>query len=222
MSVLAMSDSIFSEEELRFEIIRVMKTLYDKGLVSALGGNVSARIPGSDSIWITPSGVFKGDLKPDDLIKISLDGDVIEGFMRPSVEWPMHTAIYRVRPDINAVIHAHNPITTGLALAGIELKPITVEAVVTLRSVPVVPFAYPGTDELAKLVAERVKGVRALILQNHGVVALGYNLVEAEAIVETLEEVAITQLVAILVSGGREPPTIPEKDRELVSRLYLR
>ncbi len=217
-----MSDSIFSEEELRFEIIRVMKTLYDRGLVSALGGNVSARIPGSDNIWITPSGVFKGDLKPDDLVKISLDGDVIEGFMRPSVEWPMHTAIYRVRPDINAVIHAHNPITTGLALAGVELKPITVEAVVTLRNVPVVPFAYPGTDELAKLVAERVKGVRALILQNHGVVALGYNLVEAEAIVETLEEVAITQLVAILASGGKEPPTIPEKDRELISRLYLR
>jgi len=217
-----MSDSIFSEDELRFEIIRVMKTLYDRGLVSALGGNVSARIPGSDNIWITPSGVFKGDLKPDDLVKISLDGDVIEGFMRPSVEWPMHTAIYRVRPDINAVIHAHNPITTGLALAGVELKPITVEAVVTLRNVPVVPFAYPGTDELAKLVAERVKGVRALILQNHGVVALGYNLVEAEAIVETLEEVAITQLVAILASGGKEPPTIPEKDRELISRLYLR
>jgi ribulose-5-phosphate 4-epimerase/fuculose-1-phosphate aldolase len=217
-----MSDSIFSEEELRFEIIRVMKTLYDRGLVSALGGNVSARIPGSDNIWITPSGIFKGDLKPDDLVKISLDGDVIEGFMRPSVEWPMHTAIYRVRPDINAVIHAHNPITTGLALAGVELKPITVEAVVTLRNVPVVPFAYPGTDELAKLVAERVKGVRALILQNHGVVALGYNLVEAEAIVETLEEVAITQLVAILASGGKEPPTIPEKDRELISRLYLR
>ncbi|MCX8162231.1 MAG: class II aldolase/adducin family protein [Candidatus Bathyarchaeota archaeon] len=217
-----MSDSIFSEEELKIEIIRVMKTLYGRGLVSALGGNVSARIPGSDTIWITPSGVFKGDLKPDDLVKISLDGDVIEGFMRPSIEWPMHTVIYRVRPDVNAVIHAHNPITTGLALAGIELKPITVEAVVTLRSVPVIPFAYPGTDELAKLVAERVMGVRALILQNHGVVALGYNLVEAEAIVETLEEVATTQLVAMLASGGREPLMIPEKDRELISRLYLR
>ncbi|MCS7112460.1 MAG: class II aldolase/adducin family protein [Nitrososphaerota archaeon] len=217
-----MSDSIFSEEELKIEIIRVMKTLYGRGLVSALGGNVSARIPGSDTIWITPSGIFKGDLKPDDLVKISLDGDVIEGFMRPSIEWPMHTVIYRVRPDVNAVIHAHNPITTGLALAGIELKPITVEAVVTLRSVPVIPFAYPGTDELAKLVAERVMGVRALILQNHGVVALGYNLVEAEAIVETLEEVATTQLVAMLASGGREPLMIPEKDRELISRLYLR
>lgn len=216
-----MSTSIFSEEELRYEIIRVMKALYDRGLVSALGGNVSARIPGSDTVWITPSGVFKGDLKLDDLVKINLDGEIIEGFMKPSVEWPMHTAIYRARPDINAVIHAHNPITTGLALAGIEIKPITVEAVVTLRSVPIVPFAYPGTDELAKLVAERVKGVRALILQNHGVIALGYNLVEAEAIVETLEEVALTQLVAMLASGGREIPMIPEKDRELISKLYF-
>lgn len=216
-----MGESLFSEEEVKSEIIRVMKVLYSRGLVSALGGNVSARIPGAEEIWITPSGVFKGDLKPEDLVKITLDGDVVEGFLRPSVEWPMHTAIYRRRPDVNAVIHAHNPIATGLALAGKPIQPITVESVVTLRSVPVVPFAYPGTDELAKLVAEKVGGVRALILQNHGVVGLGYNLVEAEAIVETLEEVALTQLVAILAAGGGEPPLIPEKDRELISRLYM-
>ena len=189
-------------------------------MVSALGGNVSARIPGSSEIWITPSGVFKGDLHPEDLIKIDLEGNVIEGYLRPSVEWPMHTIIYKKRPDVNAVIHAHNPITTGLALAGVELKPITVEAVLTLRRVPIVPFAYPGTDELAKVVAEHIEGVRALVLQNHGVVAVGYNLVEAEAVVETLEEVALTQLTAFIASGGKEPPVIPEKDRELASRLY--
>ncbi len=215
-----MTEALFDEEEIKREIIRVMKALYNRGLISALGGNVSARLPGSNEIWITPSGVFKGDLHPEDLIKMDLDGNVIEGYMRPSVEWPLHVAIYKKRPDVNAVIHAHNPIATGLALAGIEIKPITIEAVLTLRRVPIVPFAYPGTDELAKLVAKHIEGVRALILQNHGVVAVGYNLVEAEAVVETLEEVALTQLVAMLASGGKEPPLIPEEARELASRLY--
>lgn len=216
-----MVEELFSEDEVKRGIIRVMRTLYDKGLISALGGNVSARIPGSQEVWITPSGVFKGDLHEEDLIKIDLEGNVIEGFMRPSTEWPFHVAIYRVRPDVNAVIHAHNPITTGLALAGVEIKPITVEAVVTLRKVPVVPFAFPGTKELAELVAKYAgeTGARALVLQNHGVVGLGYNLVEAEAVVETLEEVAWTMLSSI-IAGGREPPLIPERDVELAKKLY--
>lgn len=217
---ITVSQEMFSEEELKKEIIRVMKVLYDRGLVSALGGNVSARNPGAKEFWITPSGVFKGNLQPDDLVKLDLEGNVLEGFLRPSVEWPFHAIIYKKRPDVNAVIHAHNPVATGLALAGIDIKPITIESVLTLRKVPIVPFAYPGTDELAELVGKHIEGVRALILQNHGVIAVGYNLVEAEAVVETLEEVALTQFVAIVASGGKELPLIPEESRELASRLY--
>jgi len=93
--------------------------------------------------------VFKGNVNVDDLVKVDLDGNVIEGVLRPSTETPFHAAIYRVRPDVNAVIHAHNPVTLGLALAGVNLKPISVEAVMTLRRVEVVPFAFPGTDQLA-------------------------------------------------------------------------
>jgi len=215
-----MATSLFDEGEIKKEIIRVMHELYRRGLVSALGGNVSARMPGSEEIWITASGVFKGELNEDDLIKIDLEGNVLEGFMRPSVEWPMHVKIYKVRPDVNAVVHAHNPVTTGLALAGIAPKPITVEAVVTLRKVPIVPFNFPGTDELAEAVGEYIQGgARALILQNHGVVAVGYNLVEAEAIVETLEEVSMTMMAA-LIAGAKEPPLIPERDMELAKKLY--
>jgi len=211
---------MFSEEEIKREIIRVMKVLYTRGLISALGGNVSARLPNSKEIWITPSGIFKGDLHDEDLVKIDLDGNVIEGFMRPSIEWPLHVAIYKKRPDVNAIVHAHNPFTTGLAIAGIELKPITVESVITLRKVPIVPYAYPGTDELAELVAKHIEGARALILQNHGVIGVGYNLVEAETIVETLEEVAITQFVALLTSEKKKLRLIPYKDRELATQLY--
>lgn len=208
-----------SEDQLKQDICKVMRNLFNRGLVSALGGNVSARLPNSKEFWITPSGIFKGELNPDDLVKLDVEGNILDGFLRPSVEWPLHAAIYRVRPDVNAVIHAHNPITLGLALAGVSLKPISVEAVMVLRKVEIVPFAFPGTDQLAKLVEEKAaKGARAIILQNHGIVALGSNLYDAEAIAETLEEVATAQFVAMVL--GKEPPTIPEKDVELYYKLY--
>ncbi|MEM0006069.1 MAG: class II aldolase/adducin family protein [Ignisphaera sp.] len=207
------------EEQIKNDICKVMKNLFSRGLVSALGGNVSARIPNSKEFWITPSGIYKGELVPDDLIKLDLDGNIVDGFGRPSIEWPIHAAIYRVRQDVNAVVHAHNPVTLGLALAGIGLKPITVEAVMVLRRIEIVPFAFPGTDQLAKLVAEKAAlGSRALILQNHGIIAMGANLYEAEAVAETLEEVAMAQFVSMAL--GREPPVIPEREVELYYKLY--
>jgi len=195
-----------------------MRRLFNRGLVSALGGNISARLPGSSEFWITPSGVFKGELEPEDLVKVDLDGRVLEGFLRPSVETPFHAMIYRRRADVNAVVHSHNPVTTGLALAGIEIKPVTIEAAVVLRRVRVVPWAFPGTDALANLIGEHIEGARALVLMNHGVVGVGSNLLEAETIVETLEEVATAQFVASIFK--RELPLIPEEDMELIKRLY--
>lgn len=206
------------EEELKEEICKTMKRLFDRGLISALGGNISARLPGMREFWITPSGVFKGELTSEDLIKMDLDGRVIEGFLRPSVESPFHAMIYRKRADVNAVIHSHNPIATGLALAGIQIQPVTIEAAVVLRKVKIVPWAFPGTEKLAKLVGEHIEGARALILMNHGVVGVGSNLLEAEAIVETLEEVAMVQFIASLFK--KEVPIIPEEDIELIKRLY--
>ncbi|RLE86981.1 MAG: class II aldolase/adducin family protein [Thermoprotei archaeon] len=207
------------EDQLKEDICKVMRNLFNRGLISALGGNVSARIPGSEEFWITPSGIFKGELTAEDLVKLDLEGNILEGFLRPSIEWPFHAAIYKVRPDVNAVVHAHNPFTLGLTLAGVGLKPITVEAVMVLRKVEVVPFAFPGTEELANLVKEKaMAGARAIVLQNHGIVAMGANLYEAEAIAETLEEVAIAQFVAMAL--GKEPPIIPEKEVELYYKLY--
>ncbi len=210
---------IIDEEQIKKDICKVMRNLFNRGMVSALGGNVSARVPGSKEFWITPSGIFKGELNPEDLVKVDLDGNILDGFLRPSIEWPLHAAVYRVRQDVNAVVHAHNPYTLGLALAGVGLKPITVEAVMVLRKVEIVPFAFPGTDQLAKLVGEAAsKGARAIVLQNHGIVAVGANLYEAEAVAETLEEVAIAQFVAMAL--GKEPPLIPERDVELYYKLY--
>jgi len=207
-----------SEKELKEEICKTIKRLFSRGLISALGGNVSARLPEAEEFWITPSGVFKGELEPEDLLKVDLEGRVLEGFLRPSVETPFHAMIYKRRADVNAVVHCHNPFATGLALAGIPIQPITVEAAVVLRKVKVVPWAFPGTDTLANLVGEYVEGARALILMNHGVIGVGSNLLEAETIVETLEEVATTQFVASVFR--KDIPLIPEKDMELIKKLY--
>lgn len=206
------------EEELKKEICRVMKRLFNRGLISALSGNVSARLSGAGEFWITPSGVFKGELKPKDLVKVDLNGNVIEGTLKPSIETQFHAAIYWRRSDVNAIVHTHNPITTALALAGIEIKPATIEAAIILGKVKVVSWALPGTRDLANLVSENITDVKALILMNHGVIGVGRNLLEAEAIVEALEEAAMVQFIASLFT--RNIPLIPENDIASIKKLY--
>lgn len=185
-----------SEEDLKEDICGVMRRLFNRGLISALSGNVSARLPGAREFWITPSGIFKGELKPSDLIKVNLEGAVLEGSLKPSIETPIHIAIYRRRADVNAIVHSHNPITTGLTLAGIEVKPVIAEAAAFLGEVRVIPWAPPGSEDLAELISKHIEGARALILMRHGVIGVGSNLLEAEAAVESLEENAKVQLIA--------------------------
>lgn len=212
-----MSREKSAEEEIKVYICKTMAAIYRRGLISATGGNVSARIPGTKEFWITPSGIFKGELSSSDLVKIDIERGVIEGFRKPSVETPMHRAIYKRRPDVNAIVHAHNPVAVGLALAGMEIQPVTVDAAFVLRKVPIVPFALPGTEDLANAAAEHLVGVKAVILQNHGVVSVGSNLTEAEAVVEKLEEVAIAQSVAYHFG---KPSPVPRKYIEQAKKLY--
>lgn len=185
--------------------------------MTGVGGNASARVEGSDEIWITPSGVYKPELKPSDLVKIDLDGRVVEGILKPSMEWHFHTAIYRRRADINAVLHTHSPFTTGLALADLKLRPITLEAATILADVPILPFRYPGTEELGRQVGEAILGRRALILQNHGVVAVGFDMIEALSTIEILEEVSIMTFIASQYGIIQE---IPPDQIELIKKLY--
>lgn len=184
--------------------------------MAGIGGNVSARLSKTNEIWITPSGLYKPDLKLEDLVKVDLEGKVLEGVFKPSIERPLHVAIYKKRTDINAVVHSHNPITMGLALAGIKPKPITPEAVMVLGDVPILKFTYPSTAELGKLVGKEIAGRRALILQNHGVVAVGHDLTEAVCIVEVLEEVSITMLIANLVG---KPKLLSPRQIEFIKKL---
>jgi len=206
------------EEELKSEIIQCIISLYQRGLVTGIGGNISARVePGANEFWITPSGLYKPRLRPEDLIKMDLDGNTLEGIFKPSNEWYFHVAIYKRRADVNAVIHTHSPVATGLALAGERIKPITVEAALMLTRVPIVPFVYPGTKELGETVGEHIMGNRLLMLQNHGVIGVGYDLIEALSAIEILEECATMMLVA---SHFGKCEVIPAHDIELIKRLY--
>ncbi|MDW8103349.1 MAG: class II aldolase/adducin family protein, partial [Anaerolineae bacterium] len=157
-------------EDPRAEMVRAINELYQLGLITATGGNVSVRIEDREECWITPSQLYKGDLRPELMVRIDLAGNVLdEGVPAPSSEWPMHTAIYRARPEVRAVVHAHAPYATILALSGLPFLPITTEAAF-FREVPVVPFIMPGTRELAEAVVKAMGKSPVCLLQNHGVV----------------------------------------------------
>lgn len=194
--------SPISEEDLKKEICKTIRRLFNRRLISCLGGNVSARLPGHSEFWVTPSGLFKGGLKPRDLVKVNLDCKVIEGSLKPSIETPIHAAIYRRRADVNAIVHAHNPITTALTIAGVEMRPITAEAAMIIGEVKVIPWAPPGSEKLANIVGEYIGGAKALVLMKHGVIGVGSNLFEAEAVAEALEENAMALLIMSLLKKG--------------------
>jgi L-fuculose-phosphate aldolase len=188
---------IVREDQARGEIVEVGRRLYARGLISGNEGNVSVRI--GDVLLVTPPGVCKGFLTPDMIVKTDLTGRPIDG-RRASTEVLMHTAVYRRRPDAAAVVHAHPPVATGFAVAGIALdQPLIAEAVVTLGKVPVVPYGTPSTPELADNVGAAVCNAQALLMANHGALTVGDSLYRAWERMEALEQVARITVVTRLL-----------------------
>jgi L-fuculose-phosphate aldolase len=181
---------------LRAEIVEIGRRVYDRGYVASNDGNISVRLD-DRSILITPTGVSKGFMKPGDLIVVDLRGRVLEGTKRPSSETHMHLQIYRDRPDVNAVCHAHPPYATGFAVAGIPLdRKILPEFVIALGSVPVVEYGATGTAELYGTLRRYVPHYDAFLLANHGAVTVGDSVLGAYHRMETLEHAAMIQFVA--------------------------
>jgi L-fuculose-phosphate aldolase len=170
--------------------------LYQRGLSPAHTGNVSAR--DGDLIWITPAGLGMKDVTPENLVLLRQDGTTLGGpDERPSSESLMHLAIYREKPELGAIVHAHPPKATALAVARQPLdKPILAEMAVSLPEVPVVSFAPPGSEHLAELVATAIKTHPALLLSNHGVVATGKTIDEAYYCLDLLENFAEVYLLS--------------------------
>jgi len=208
-----------SELALRRKIAEIGRRLYPLGFVPATDGNISARLD-EDLILITPSGLAKGGLTPEDVTKIDMKGRLVSG-KKPSSEYLLHLCFYERRPDVLAVIHAHPPLATGLASAGVALdKPLTSEIVITLGKVPLAEYATPGTAEVTDSIAGLVKEHNAIMLDNHGVVTCGRDLEMAFQRMETVEQAAKITLVAEHLGGGRLiPPDKVKKLEEIRKRL---
>ncbi|HKV05164.1 MAG TPA: class II aldolase/adducin family protein [Candidatus Acidoferrales bacterium] len=196
-----------SESEHRSDICAVGRWIHDRGYVAATDGNISVRL-GPDRILVTPTSISKGMMTPDDLVIMDLQGRRVGGLRKPSSELAMHLLIYRLRPDVNSVCHAHPPTATGYAAAGIALdKPILCELVIGLGCIPVARYGTPGTSELSAAIEPYVQGHDAILMANHGVVTYGPDLLTAFLRMETTEHFArvalVTQLLGkqVLLSG---------------------
>lgn len=191
-----------SESELRATIVRIGGLLHTKGFVAASDGNISARLDG-DRLLATPTSMSKGLLAEDDLVITDLDGRRLEGKRNPSSELAMHLLVYRLRPEIRAVVHAHPPVATGYAAAGLPLnRALISEVVLSLGCIPLAGYGTPGTPELSAALRPLVPAYDAILMANHGVVAYAEELWGAYFKMETVEHFARISLVTQLL--GRQ------------------
>ena len=180
----------------RDEIPLVCRRLYERGLVAGPDGNVSVR-QADGSIVVTPSGLSKVDVTPDDLVVVTLDGRVLEGRHAPSSELRMHLRLYQRRPDIRAVVHAHPPAATAFAVVGESfVAPVLPEVILQLGKVPLLPYATPGSDALADAFEPFVANHDGFLMANHGATTIGPTLATAHRRMESLEHAARILLAA--------------------------
>lgn len=187
------SGSIYA---LRREICEMGRRVYQRGYVAANDGNISCRLD-ADRVLCSPTGVSKGFMTEDMLAICDLEGKQIAGHMKISSEIRMHLEIYKLRPDIHAVVHAHPPTATGFAVAGIELTQcILPEVIVSLGGIPLASYGTPGGPDIVEPMKPLLRQYDAVLMANHGVVTLGKNILDAHFKMETVEHFAKIALVA--------------------------
>jgi L-ribulose-5-phosphate 4-epimerase len=195
--------------DIRHELLAINNELFAAGLITSTGGNISVRVPGKNNeCWITPGSIFKGNLRPEMMVRIDLDGNSLDANAYPaSSERFVHCEIYKRRPEVNAIVHSHGDWATLLILSGREFFPISEDSAFVGKVINV-PFIEPGTKELAKAVADAFLQSDAALMQNHGLVTAGKNLRAAADLTHIIEHTAKRILLCNLL--GKEPPAIPE------------
>lgn len=202
----------------RREIVEVCRTMHQRQLIAAGDGNVSVRV-GERRMLVTPSGARKGFLRPDELVLCDMEGRPLQGESgRPSSELAMHTAIYAVRSDVRAVVHAHPPCAIAHTVAGITLsEPLMPEVFCELGEIVTLPYTTPTTDEVPRAVREAIVGRVALIMERHGSITVGPTLAKAYDRLEVLEHTARISLMAHTLAPGR----VRGLDAQQIEKLRL-
>jgi L-fuculose-phosphate aldolase len=191
--------AVKTEDEHRADVCTAGRWMRERGYVPSTDGNISVRLD-SRRILTSPTAISKGMMTPDDLVITDLEGKKLSGRRNPSSELPMHLLIYRRRPDVSAVCHAHPPVATGYAAAGVALdRALLSECVIALGSIPVARYGTPGTAELTDAIEPLIQRYDAILLANHGVVTYGKDLLTAFFRMETTEHFARVSLVTVLL-----------------------
>lgn len=207
-------DRYLSDEEAKKEILEVGRRMYAKNHVVSNDGNITCKVSPT-TLWTTPTGVSKGYMTEDMLIKVDLEGRVLQGNRKPSSELKMHLRVYKENPELVACVHAHPPAATSFAIAGIALdRPILPEGIVQLGVVPVALYAMPGTQEVPDSIAPYCTTHNGVLLANHGALTWGMSLMQAYMRMETLEYYALITMYTGNIIGRAN-----ELSREQVDRL---
>ncbi len=195
-----------SEYEIKKQICDIGKRIYNRGMVAANDGNISVKLSDNEFLC-TPTGVSKGFMTPEYICKVDADGNVIQankGF-KPSSEIKMHMRVYKERPDVQAVVHAHPIYATSFAIAGIPLtQPIMPEAVIALGCVPIAEYGTPSTHEIPDAVSKYLQYYDAVLLENHGALAYSDSLLAAYHKMESLEFYAELLFLSKQLGGPQE------------------
>ncbi len=200
----------------RSQIVEFSKKLVSMGLIVGSEGNISVKV--KDRIYVTPTGILKGELSPERIVVVDPDGNLVEG-RNPSSELPMHLNIYKKRPDVRAIIHAHPPYTLALSLAQFDFSsPLLVEAEILLKDIVVIPFVVPGTDELPKAMDPYLEKTNVFVLERHGAVTLGKDLSEAFNLMVVLEEVSRISWLAVAIKSNIKP--LSRNELEKIRKIY--
>lgn len=182
--------------------------MYRQGYIAAGDGNVSARLDG-DRVLVTPTGYHKGFIEEHDLVVVDLTGKLLRGQNKPSSEFAMHALVYRERADIRAVVHAHPPLTVGLALAGVSLAQCVLsETCLVLGSILTAPYSTPTTDEVPTVLRPYVRQANAIVMDRHGTLTLGRDLDEAYNRLEAMEHASKITHAARAIGPIRPLPAV--------------
>jgi L-fuculose-phosphate aldolase len=204
-----------SEQQIREELVHFGKLVHEQGMVSATDGNLSVRMP-DNTVLATPTGVSKGMMKPEEMVLVDMNGMKLRPHERNvSSEIAMHLTIYKTRPDVHAVVHAHPCTATGFASAGMPLdQPICSEVIVTLGAVPLADYGTTGTPELSESLMPYIPDYDAILLANHGAVSYGETLMKAYLKMEAVEHFAKIMLTTIQL--GQQQNLSDDNIRKLI------